>query len=273
MRMKLASLDQLRTQFISDVSHELRTPLTAIKGLAETLQDGAMDDPEVRDRFLASIESETDRLIRLTQDLLTLTRLDSDQLKIELEELDPHSILEQTLISFQASIQKKELLVEISASLDHQCLEAHRDRTIQILNNLLGNAIQSSPHGGRIGIELRVVDLEEPSTQRYLTHSQAFSGYRPTSEQLSNREWILIRIHDEGPGIKAMDLPHIFERFYRADQARSRSEGGAGLGLAIALALTKALNGYLWISSPVIHFDGDASAGTDCFLILPTSRS
>jgi signal transduction histidine kinase len=270
MRRQLASLDQLRTQFISDVSHELRTPLTAIKGLAETLMDGAVDDPAVRDSFLASIESETDRLIRLTQDLLTLTRLDSDQLNLKLKPLKPESILEQTLTSFRLSMDEKDINLVIDKAIEDDCLLVDRDRTIQVLTNLLGNAIQSSPVGSRINFRLRKVEFEDPTLSSYFDRSQPFSGRRPNTDQLAEREWILIRITDEGPGINPTDLPHIFERFYRADSARSRSDGGAGLGLAIALALTEAQGGYLWISSPTHLDDGSKIHGTDCFLLLPS---
>jgi signal transduction histidine kinase len=272
MRSKLESLEKLRSQFVSDVSHELRTPLTAIKGLAETLQDGAVEDVEVRDRFLASIEQETDRLIRLTQDLLTLTRIDGDSLNLQKEPCDLHVVLNKTLVALNAEIRAKGLQVEILSRSQKAPLFADEDRVVQILLNLLDNAIQHSPASSVIEINLELGSIIDPDVKALLTLSQPYGGIRPQLDDLRvDSAWAVLQIKDHGPGIPSADLSQVFERFYRADAARSRSIGGAGLGLSIAQALAHAHGGYLWLHSPLPSESENTPAGTIAILMLPAT--
>ena len=210
-------IDRLRTNFVSDVSHELRTPLTAIKGFIETLQDGAAADPSTRDRFLSTVAAETERLIRLTNDLLLLTRADAGRLDLRLAPTD-------LVASAQRVVAQLGVEVEVvTEALDTPTLVlADADRIHQVLVNLLDNSIKFTPAGGRIAISFGHAD-----------------------EQIS------CTVADTGPGIPSEEMPHLFERFYRGDRARARAEGesGAGLGLAIVQAIIKAHGGRVWAES------------------------
>jgi signal transduction histidine kinase len=223
MVAQLRATERMRTDFVSNVSHELRTPLTAIKGLVETLRDGAVDDGEVRDRFLATIEDETDRLIRLVNDLLVLSKADSQALKLKREALDVRDLVERSVHKLAPQLEGKGILVEVSApDGPHSAVLADADRIEQVLVNLLDNAIKYSPEGGRIIV---AIDEESPA------------------------ETVSVTVRDEGVGIPAGDLPRVFERFYRVDRARARDGGGSGLGLSIAKAIIEAHGGDITLKS------------------------
>lgn len=215
-------LDRLRTNFVSDVSHELRTPLTAIKGFVETLQDGAADDPEARDRFLSTIAAETERLTRLTNDLLLLTRADAGRLELHLASADLAACVERAAAQLAPCAAEKRLVLTIEPPDEPPTVLADADRVHQVLVNLLHNALKFTPEGGRV-----VVSLGRAGEQASCT------------------------VSDTGPGVPADELPHLFERFYRADRSRARSGGGdgAGLGLAIAKAIVEAHGGRMWVES------------------------
>lgn len=214
-------LDRLRTHFVSDVSHELRTPLTAIKGFVETLQDGAAEEPDVRDRFLGTIAGETERLIRLTNDLLLLTRSDAGRLDLRLAPTDLAAAARQAVAALEAQAAEKGLDVTVDTPGDLPSVAADADRMHQVLVNLLDNGIKFTPAGGRIVLSLRSGEGE-----------------------------VVCAVSDSGPGIPATELPHLFERFYRGDPSRVRGEGqGAGLGLAIARAIVEAHGGRIWAES------------------------
>ncbi len=215
-------LDRLRTNFVSDVSHELRTPLTAIKGFVETLQDGAVDDPSVRDRFLGTIATETERLIRLTNDLLLLTRADAGRLALHPAPTDLLAAVERAIAQLESRAHDGQISITVEPSEPLRLALADADRIHQVFVNLLDNAIKFTPAGGRVSV-----------------------SFAHTGEQLS------CTIADTGPGIPAGEIPHLFERFYRGDPSRARDEahGGAGLGLAIAKAIIAAHSGQIWIES------------------------
>jgi signal transduction histidine kinase len=221
MTARLRAARQVQTDFVANVSHELRTPLTAIKGLVETLRDGAVDDPEVRDRFLESVEGETDRLIRLVNDLLILSRADSEALNLRRESLDLAQLAQATAERLASQVEAQGLVLKVQAGPGPSLAWADPDRIGQVLVNLLDNAIKYSRPGGKV------------------TVSVDGGRGRPA----------LVRVRDEGIGIPAQDLARIGQRFYRADKARSRAEGGSGLGLAIAQALVEAHGGKLWLES------------------------
>ncbi|TEU14679.1 MAG: HAMP domain-containing protein [Anaerolineales bacterium] len=223
MIAQLRATERMRTDFVSNVSHELRTPLTAIKGLVETLRDGAVDDRKVRDRFLATIEDETDRLIRLVNDLLVLSKADSQALKLKRESLDVQDLVERSVRKLAPQLEEKGILVEVTVSAGPPLVLADADRIEQVLVNLLDNAIKYSPEGGRITV--------------------AIDDGGPVPEMVS------VAVRDEGLGIPAGDLPRVFERFYRVDRARSRDGGGSGLGLSIAKAIVEAHGGEITLRS------------------------
>ena len=221
MTARLRAARQMQVDFVANVSHELRTPLTAVKALVETLRDGAVNDYQVRDRFLEAIEGETDRLIRLVNDLLLLSRADSEALNLQRKPVDLAQLVRATVDRLATRAESQGLALQMEASPDAPLAWADPDRIEQVLVNLLDNAIKYSPPGGSVTIG---VDAGHGQTAR-------------------------VRVRDEGIGIPVEDLPRVGQRFYRADKARSRAEGGSGLGLAIARALVQAHGGQLWLES------------------------
>jgi len=239
-RLRAARL--MQTTFVANVSHELRTPLTAIKGMVETLRDGAVDDVSVRDRFLETVETETDRLIRLVNDLLVLTRADAEALNLNREPLDLAELARVTVAQLAPQAEAKELALQLNATPAVPLAWADRDRISQVLVNLLDNAIKYSHQGNAVTVSV--------------------------APDAAGRS-VLVRVTDHGIGIPAKDLPHIGRRFYRADKARTRTrthdrgtQSGSGLGLSIAAALIEAHGGRLWVESK-------EGAGTTASFILP----
>jgi signal transduction histidine kinase len=213
MTARLQAARQMQVDFVADVSHELRTPLTSIKGTLETLRAGAVNDLEVRDRFLETAEGETDRLIRLVNDLLVLSRADSAALNLSRKPTDVGRLVQAA--ADRLADQPIEVVIEPNVPL----VPVDADRIEQVLRNLVDNAVKySRPKGS---IELRVAT-------------------RPD-------RLVLVQVMDQGIGIPADELSRVGERFYRADKARAR--GGHGLGLAIAQSFIRAHGGELWLES------------------------
>jgi signal transduction histidine kinase len=237
MTARLRAARQMQVDFVANVSHELRTPLTAVKGTVETLRDGAVDDPQVRDRFLATVETETDRLIRLVNDLLLLSRADSEALNLRLGQVNLAELILLTAEKLLPEAERGGIEFQVEVKADCPAAWADRDRVEQVLFNLLDNAIKYSPPGATV---------------------TASAGSDPSESR------IVVKIRDQGVGIPAAELPHIGQRFYRADRARSRSRGGSGLGLAIAQALVEAQGGELWLES-------QESEGTEATFTLPAA--
>jgi signal transduction histidine kinase len=221
MTSRLRDARQMQVDFVANVSHELRTPLTAIKGIVETLRDGAVDDSQVRGRFLETVDRETDRLIRLVNDLLLLSRADSHALDLQREAVDLVELARVTARQLAPQASALGVTLRVEAAPGRLLAWADPDRIEQVLVNLLDNGIKYSRSGGTVTIS---VDGGRGSPVR-------------------------TRVHDAGIGIPAEDLVHIGERFYRTDRARSRTEGGSGLGLAIARALVEGHGGRLWLES------------------------
>jgi two-component system phosphate regulon sensor histidine kinase PhoR len=214
-------LEQLRKDFVANVSHELKTPVTSIRGFAETLLDGAMEDPDALREFLGIILDESLRLERLVGDLLDLSRIESKQLRIRLERVPVDELILSAVKTLEDRIRTKgqTLSVEIPETF---MVDVDVDRVRQIILNLLSNAMAYTPEKGAIRIR-----AERESTG-----------------------WLL-QVSDTGIGIPTKDLPRIFERFYRVDKARSRDSGGTGLGLAIVKHLVEAHRGEIDVKSQV----------------------
>lgn len=223
MTRHLQAARQMQVDFVANVSHELRTPLTSIKGLVETLRDGAVDDLEVRDDFLGMVEDETDRLIRLINDLLFLSRVDSEALQLKRKAIDLRPLIQTSVNQLIPQAEKRNVTLKVAPSKvrSPQLAFVDPDRIGQVMLNLLDNAIKYSRPAGTVTISI-------------------------TSDQASA---IIIQVKDEGIGIPADELSKIGRRFYRADKARSRTEGGSGLGLAIACSLVEAHGGQLQLES------------------------
>ncbi len=221
MSQDLQHMLQTRTDLVSNVSHELRTPLTAIKGLIETLRDGAVDDLDKRDQFLESIEDETDRLIRLVNDLLLLSRADSQALTLHREQFDMTGLARDCVSELTAAAVARQLTLLVEGS--PVSAYADSDRVRQVLFNLLDNAMRYSPPGQVVRVSIS-----------------------------ATADGVAVSVQDNGPGIPAADQARVFERFYRADKSRSRQArgaSGAGLGLAIARTLVEAHGGRIALAS------------------------
>lgn len=257
MRGRLATTERSRTQFVSDVSHELRTPLTAIKGLIETLMDGAVEDAQVRDRFLDAIDTETDRLIRLVNDLLVLTRADAEALSLNLERIDLPVFLNHLLSKWRPVAASEGVHLSLNPQAENRFIQADPDRLEQVMVIALDNAIKHSHTEGevRISVERAPRGTVGPATD---LPSEAHAG-----------PFLRVRVKDNGVGIPPEAVGHVFERFYRADPARDRRRGGSGLGLSIAKALMEAQHGTIHIQSPPDEPLPGGGPGTELILDLP----
>jgi two-component system phosphate regulon sensor histidine kinase PhoR len=217
---EIRRLERVRAEFVANVSHELKTPITAIKGFAETLLEGALYNPRSCEEFVNIIADEAERLNRLINDLLSLSRIESRELRLQLEPLELGHEIKQIADMIRPRFQKKELALSVLAPGKPVVAQADRDRLEQVLLNLLENSLMYTPSGGRVEVAVR----EEEGMA-------------------------VVSVRDTGIGIPPDDLPRIFERFYRVDRARSRKLGGTGLGLAIVKHIVDAHGGRVWVES------------------------
>jgi histidine kinase len=233
MAEQLEQTENMRRQLIGDISHELRTPLTAIKGSIEGLIDGVLTGDETT---YQQIHLEADRLQRLVEDLQELSRVEGGAFRLSKKKIYIDELLHDALAPLLNTFNAKGIQVSIHSKKDLPSVMADHDRILQVLQNLLGNALQFTPENGTIEINAKKMD---------------------TNVQIS--------VKDDGDGIEADHLPHIFERFYRADRSRSRQNGGgSGIGLTIAQSLVEAHGGKIWADS-----EGKGHGSTFTFT-LPT---
>lgn len=225
-------IDMERREFVSNVSHELRTPLTTMRSYLEALADGAWKNEEIAPSFLHVTQTETERMIRLVEDLLKLSRMDSDDYDLNKELVEFNSFFNFIIDRFEMSksqnvhfrrlLPPSELFVELDT-----------DKMTQVIDNIISNALKYSPDGGDIYFTVSVLD-----------------------------KYIKVTISDGGMGIPIENVNRIFDRFYRADRARSRAMGGTGLGLAISREMIEAHGGEIWAES-------EEGKGTTIFFTLP----
>jgi len=231
MAERLNQVESLRRQLIGDVSHELRTPLTAIKGSMEGLIDGVLP---ANDETYGTIHAEAERLNRLVDDLQELSRVEAHVYQLDLRHLDVSPLLQTLSKQLTPQAEAKHIGLELEPERNLPPILADEDRTLQILTNLTGNALQHTLEGGRVKISAKRVNKE-----------------------------ILFSILDTGIGISSEHLPHIFDRFYRVDKSRSRQAGGgSGIGLTIARAFVEAQGGRIWAES-----DGEGKGSTFHFTL------
>lgn len=234
---ELEKVERIRKDFVINVSHELRTPLASIQGYAETLMDGALDDPAYNMRFLRIIRHNAERLARLTEDLLTLSRIEQKRQKFEFDNQRVNDLIRDAVDLIRPIAEKNRIrIVEENAPADAH-VWCDSEAISQVMSNLLDNAVKYTPSGGRITVGAR-------ETGRF------FELY----------------VRDTGSGIPAEDLPRLFERFYRVDKARSRELGGTGLGLAIVKHLVAAHNGTVRVESRI-------NEGSTFFFTLPMDEA
>ena len=229
-----------RRLFVSNVSHELRTPLTSVKSYLEALDDGALSEPVAPDFVKVSL-NETNRMMRMVSDLLSLSRIDNETSQLDIELTNFTAFITFILNRFdkiksqsQEDTKKYELIREYP--ITPIWVEIDTDKMTQVIDNILNNAIKYSPDGGKIKVGMKTTDAQ-----------------------------LIISISDEGLGIPKKDLPRIFDRFYRVDKARSRAQGGTGLGLAIAKEIVKQHKGFIWAKS-------EYGKGSTFTIVLPYDK-
>ncbi len=215
---RVRRLETVRRDFISNISHELRTPLASLKALTETLQDGALSDPEAGPRFLGRIVTEVDALTQMAQELLDLSKIESGQVALNLAPVSPKKILMSAADRMKMQAERAGLSLQMVCDDDLPDVRADQVRLEQVLVNLIHNAVKFTRSGGEVSLLAESV-----------TGAARFA------------------VKDSGIGIPLDDVPRVFERFYRVDKSRTGS--GTGLGLSIARHIVEAHNGKIWVES------------------------
>jgi two-component system phosphate regulon sensor histidine kinase PhoR len=228
---ELKGLQTMRREFIGNISHELRTPLAGIKAIIETLQDGAISDRKAAKDFLVRVDSEVDRMMQMVAELTELSRIESGRGDLKPEMVNLNSLIEEVIASFKPQADRKSMALSAELYADLPLINADRGRIYQVITNLVHNAIKFTSSGGAVLISTEVSENS-----------------------------VLVKVSDTGVGISREDLPRIFERFYKADRARSGE--GAGLGLAIAKHVVQAHGGNIWVES-------EEGKGSTFFFNLP----
>ncbi|HLO34236.1 MAG TPA: ATP-binding protein [Anaerolineales bacterium] len=231
MAEKLDQVESMRRRLIGDVSHELRTPLTAIKGSMEGLMDGVL--PATLETY-QQIHTEADRLNRLVDDLQELSRIEAHAYELDLQPVAVSALVQTVSKRLAAQAGSKRISLDFELASDLPRILADEDRVVQVLTNLVGNALQYTPENGKVNIAAKRMNNE-----------------------------VQFSVHDTGIGISPEHLPHIFDRFYRVDKSRSRrTGGGSGIGLTIARALVEAHGGRIWVEST-----GEGQGSTFAFTV------
>lgn len=212
---------EFRREFIADISHELKTPIFAAQGFIHTLLDGAVDDDEVRYKFLKRAAKSLNSLDKLVQDLLTLNQMESGVIKFHFEQFDLKDVLLEVIDELEHKAEKRDVLIRFYYDKEKTFLtNADRDKIFRVCQNLISNAIKYNHDGGEVEVRLN-----------------------------SNKNQQIVDVKDNGKGIPPEDLKRIFERFYRVDKSRSREKGGTGLGLAIVKHILEAHKSKISVSS------------------------
>ncbi|QBR46926.1 cell wall metabolism sensor histidine kinase WalK [Leuconostoc kimchii] len=222
-------IDSERRMFVSNVSHELRTPLTSVRSYVDALAEGAINDPDMAQNFLGVVQDETQRMIRMINDLLALSRLDQGTMEVKLEVINLNSLFNFVLNRFDMIIENdaknadtpdKSYNIQREFTNEDVWVEVDPDKFTQVLDNIMNNAVKYSPDGGTI-----------------------------TARLIKTKTRAILSISDQGLGIPRKDLDNIFNRFFRVDKSRSRAQGGTGLGLAISKEVVEKFNGRIWVDS------------------------
>ncbi len=225
-------IDMERREFVANVSHELRTPLTTMRSYLEALADGAWRDENIAPTFLNVTQTETERMIRLVNDLLQLSKMDSQEYELNLEFVEFNKFFERIIDRFEMSKSQSVEFVRLLPK-DSYFVEIDTDKLTQVIDNIISNAIKYSPDGGNVRFGFTVKE-----------------------------NMLKVMVSDEGMGIPKENVNRIFDRFYRVDRARARSMGGTGLGLAIAKEMIQAHGGEIWAQS-------EEGVGTTIYFTLP----
>ncbi|MCE2708835.1 MAG: sensor histidine kinase [Bacteroidota bacterium] len=213
--------EEFRREFIADISHELKTPIFATQGYIHTLLDGAIDDKQVRMKFLKKAGKSLDALDHLVQDLLTLNQMESGVIKFNLTEFDLKEVVQEVIEELEHKASKREVKLMLDVDQEKSYLTlADRQKIYRVCQNLIFNAVKYNHHGGEVVVSLK-----------------------------ASKNQVQVEVKDNGPGIPAEDLKRIFERFYRVEKSRSKGKGGTGLGLAIVKHILEGHKSKIAVSS------------------------
>jgi len=215
---ELRGLQTMRRELVGNISHELRTPLAGIKAMVETLEDGAIDDKEAAMDFLVRIDSEVERLAQMVSELTELSRIETGQVELRMAPMNINLIIEEVVAQLNPLAQRQQVTIATELATNLPVIRIDKDRIRQTIVNLVHNAIKFNHPGGRVAVSTK-----------------------------AERDSVTVYISDTGTGIPKDDLPHVFERFYKADKART--EGSSGLGLAIAKHIVQVHGGNIWAQS------------------------
>jgi two-component system phosphate regulon sensor histidine kinase PhoR len=220
---QLKANEQFRKEFLGNVSHELKTPLFSIQGYVDILLDGGIEDTEVNKRYLEKISSNSDRLIEIVEDLILISQVESNQLKLNITNFSIYELCLEVIESLEVLASKKRIKINIKDEKHiHFLVKGDKQKLYQVIHNLIENAIFYTPNGSKV--DIRFFDLE----------------YQ-----------ILVEISDNGDGIEEIHLPRLFERFYRVDSDRNRKKGGSGLGLSIVKKILEAHGHSIKVDSEI----------------------
>ena len=241
-------IERMRSDFVANASHELRTPLTALRGFIDTLAGPARDDAQARERFLKTMAAEAERMSRLVQDLLSLSRIELSEHQPPEDRVDVSECLDAVVTTLHGLAERRGATIHLELSEARPKIAADRDQLIQLVTNLIDNAIKYGGDQGVVEVSCEVLPAAPP-------------GAGP----LTGRSAVRIVIRDHGPGIAREHLPRLTERFFRIDAARSRQLGGTGLGLAIVKHILRRHRGHLSIES-------ELGQGTTVSVFLPAAE-
>jgi two-component system phosphate regulon sensor histidine kinase PhoR len=215
---RLRRLETVRRDFVSNLSHELRTPLASLKALAETLQEGALEDPPAARRFIGQIEIEVDALTQMANELLELSKIESGRFSLNRSPVAPCDLLHSASQRMQVQAERANIILSVECAPDLPKVQVDSQRLEQVLVNLIHNAVKFTRPGGEVALLAELID-----------------------------SFLRFAVRDTGVGIPAEELSRVFERFYRVD--RSRTGSGTGLGLSIAKHIVEAHGGKIWVES------------------------
>jgi len=235
---RVRRLETVRRDFISNISHELRTPLASLKALVDTLRGGALEDPPATQRFLDRMDTEMDALTQMVQELLELARIESGQVPFRLVPAAVTDVVCPPVERLRPQAERAGLHLTVELTPDLPQVVADVGRMQQVVTNLVHNAIKFTPRGGQVVVRVSLLEGEV---------GKETSRQGGALVPVSLTPCLLVSVEDTGVGISADDLPRIFERFYKAD--RARSGGGTGLGLSIAKHIVQGHGGHIWAES------------------------
>jgi len=221
--LRLKEMEKYRKEFLGNVSHELKTPIFNIQGYVSTLLDGGLEDESINRKYLERADKSINRMISIVEDLETITRLESGELKLHLEEFNIIQLIEEVIEAQEMKSKTKKIKLKLDKIYEKPVLVwADKQRIFQVISNLLVNSIIYSKENGKTVVSVK-----------------------------KGKKKVDIKVEDNGMGISENDLPRIFERFYRVDKSRSREQGGTGLGLAIVKHILEGHNESITVQSQV----------------------